>query len=693
MNAPAITPNLDEARARLARLSTDWRFAAENLYKIVDVQTSRLIPIRFNEAQVRLEREIEWFESRERPVRLWILKSRRAGLSTGCLCKVHHRVTTGENTNALIVANQDGPAKNLLNICRIFWMNTPRELRPPIPSFLRDTPPESYMKFPTRLTGIYTASSKSLDQYVSFGFKVIHCSEVSRYTQGDVLFSAIYPTLGHDPASIFFGESTALGQGNFFHEQCLNAREQQGRGGGEYGNFRLLFIARQEMSYSFRVAFKDDDERRRLAASLTKAERELMAAFPSIGLEQIKWERTIRAGAPYNRNPDQFEQDYPTSFEEAFLASGVTVFGKAAIRTLSRRKRDPEFVGDVYWGDPDHELGTKQHPYDLVRRPLVLSKGDAQSRGYRSNVNEGWRDNLKIFRRPRRGERLFVGGDVGRGDMSTEGGDFSTLVVVALNEDGGKDEVLLTWRGHCNPVHFAELSSALCWWLRYQVGDEVVAPLLTIEWTGPGTTTNYEIDKRGLYDHTFRYFNPGSKGSKPTNHIGWESNGKTKPLMVDITTMHVQRDLIDIPDEDIITEMSIYRRTSDYDDKNSYEGVGGHDDLVTGLEIAVVTMRRQDLNYGSYVAKHLSAEPTDDDVARYGRGAPLEPFDQISRDSAFVRPTIREGRVLSVVGEVDVENLVAGGDWRNFDETAPSGAYEDSSGLLDWTDDGWDDSW
>lgn len=641
--------------------------------------------MRFNEAQVRLQREVEWFESRNLPVRLWMLKSRRAGLSTGVISKIHHRVTNVENTFALIVANQDGPAKNVLKIARIMWMNTPPELRPRIAKSLCDVPPLSKIEFPEMNSGYHVASAKSVDQYVSFGFKIIHCTEVSRFSQGDQLFSSLYPTLGFDPQSMFFGESTALGQGNFFHEQCLNAREQQGRGSGEYGGFRLLFIARHEMSRSFRVAIKDDAERARLRDSLTKEEREIMTAYPSIGLEQIKWERTIRAGAPYNRNPDQFEQDYPNSFEEAFLASGVTVFGKNAIKTLSRRKRDPDFAGDVYWGDPDLQLGSKQHPYELVRRPVILSPGDAKARGFRSNVNEGYRDNLKIFRRPMRGERLFIGADVGRGDMSTNDGDYSTVVVCALNDGLGRDEVIVTWRGKCNAIHFAELVSALAWWLRYQVGDAVIAPLLTVEFNGDGVAANYEIDKRDLYDHTFRYFNPGQRGSKPSNHIGWESNGKTKPLMVTNTVNHVQRDLIDIPDEEIITQMSIYRKLTEYEDAGSYGGVGGHDDFVTALEIAIVTMRRQDLHYGT-ATRHLSAEDTNDEIARYARSDAAAAFDAFEprADSRFARAEILDGRVIGPLGELDAENLVAGGDWRAWDADHPDAFAGDALAWDPW---------
>lgn len=680
-----LDPAVSSALTKIQRLGTDWRYAAENLYHILDMKRGELVKIRLNEAQVRLEAEIKWFEKRRRPVRLWILKSRRAGLSTGVLCRVYHRVTNVENTNALIVANQDIPARNLLQICRIIWMKQDPRFRPPLPAHLANVPPKDHMDFPTLNSGFRTGSSKSLNQFVSFGFKIVVATECARYTQGDELFSAIYPTLSTDPQSMFFGESTALGQGTWFHENCLNAKLQQGDGEGEYGGFRLLFIAVQDMVKSYSIAFEKADEKKRFIASMTKEESDIQRVYPQCSYEFFKWRRSMFAGAPYNRNPDQFDQDFPMSFDMAFLASGSSIFGKSTIKRLSMRVRDPEFMGDIYWGTP-RSRGEKGSARDEVRRPQILSEGDAIGRGFPSNVNDGRRRQLKIFRKPRKNERIFVGGDVANGDPNTPNGDFSTLVVIAMNENGGSDEVIMTWRGKCNPVVFAELGSALCWWIREQVGDSVMAPLLTMEWNREGgRTVNYEIDLRNLYDNNFRYFDPGKAGSKPTNHLGWDSNDKTKPIMVDIMCRHVQLDLIDIPDAEMISEMSNYRRTNNIEG-DGFEGIGGHDDLVSAFGIALVTMRRQDLNYGHHSGDQLSAADRDDLPTAMGEApSAWDPYD--AREP-LIR-TISDLRLMTSSGMIDLERAVAGGDWRDYedarDDLPAIGAFHDDGRYEDWS--------
>lgn len=670
MTAVASRPT-KTAVERLQRVKSDWRFASENLYSILYERSSEVQPIRFNEAQVRFDGECKWFEDRGLPVRLWILKARRAGLSTVVQCKTYHRVSTVENTRGLIVANQDGPARNILNISRQIWKRCKPQYRPPIPASLRNEPPKDKLEFETMNSGIYTATAESLNQFVSFGFKIVHVSEASRFKRGDALFASIFPTLHTDPTSMFFGESTALGQGNFFHEQCEQARKQQGRGGGEYGGFRLLFIPRQEMTLSYALPIVDDGERSRLRASLSKAEKELMAVYPQIGLEQIKWERAMRSGAPYNTDPEMFDQDYPTTFELAFLASGKTVFGRGTITKLSyeaetinpatgNKYSEPLFAGDIYWGDPKKAYGEKEHPYGPVRRPMLLTPGEAEARGYPSNVNEGWRNNLRVFAYPQKGDRLFIGGDVARGDPATEDGDFSTLVVLRKS-DLGRDAVVMTWRGHINPVAFAELSSALAWYCRYLVGEDVPAPLLTIEWNGPGTSTNNTIDHFSLYDKTFRYFHPGVHKGKPSNHIGWESNGKTKPIMVDFLTRHVQKNLLHIPDKEIITEMSSYRRLGDYGDASDYGGVGAHDDLVTAIEIALVTLRRTEWNYEDSLSMGRSAE--DSATSATGRTEAWDPFDRAEEQTI----TLGEMKLATASGMLDLEGILADGDWRGYD--------------------------
>jgi len=112
------------------------------------------------------------------------------------------------------------------------------------------------------------------------------------------------------------------------------------------------------------------------------------------------------------------------------------------------------------------------------------------------------------------------------------------------------------------------------------------------EWTGPGAAMCSYIDKKGLYPMLYRYQDFVKIGAPATRTIGWESNAKTKPIMVSYTCRMVENDLIDIPDEEVVTQMSTYKQLDSYGDASSYGGAGGrHDDLVSALQILCVLLR------------------------------------------------------------------------------------------------------
>ncbi|MDE2105313.1 MAG: hypothetical protein KGL39_49260, partial [Patescibacteria group bacterium] len=196
-----------------------------------------------------------------------------------------------------------------------------------------------------------------------------------------------------------------------------------------------------------------------------------------------------------------------------------------------------------------------------------------------------------IYRWLKKGERVIITADVGEGNPETKDGDFSTISVGVLNELG-RDELIMTWRGHLNPVLFGEVLAALSWGIRYRVGEDVVAPELAVEWNGPGKSTCTYIDTKNLYPKTYRYQPLGVHGLPNTKHIGWESNAKTKPLMVSYTLRMIERDLIDVPDEDLVLEMASYRQLDSFGDEGSFGGASGrHDDMVSSFQILCVLLR------------------------------------------------------------------------------------------------------
>ena len=605
---------------------------------MLDAKKRQMVPLRYNEAQVALREEIEWFHGYRLPVRIVACKSRRAGISTGVEAEMYHDTSNNENTNTLIIANQGKPSENVLQMATRFWQSTPDQIagiriRPALPDSYRNNPPKDRLEFPELNSNFFVASARSLDQYLSFGFQNQHATEVGYYADGYGLFRALDPTLVDDSHSMQVLESTPngmTGRGEFFYEQCMRANENVQDNVIERGVTRLLFIAWHQMAKSFSVPFADDGKRRAFGKTLKPHEKDWLARFEHISLEQIAWTRAIMRKPAFNNDPEMFDQEYPTDLATAFLSSGKSIFSRAAIKRYMSRVRPPIWRGDVYWGSSDKE-NKKDRIYDTVRRPKMLSHGEALAEGFSSHTIASNFNNLKVWEWPKKGDRLFIAGDVAGGDPDTNDGDYSILKVGRLNDSADVDEVIMTWRGRLNPLDFGEVACALAWFCYIKTDDDsVAAPELAIEWNGPGVSCNTYIDKYKLYPHMFTYVQPSVKGQPKSKHIGWESNAKTKPMMVDYLQRSIERDLIDEPDETTILEMTAYRQIDDFGDSGSYGGQAGtHDDNVSALQILNVRLR---YNQATGTPEDVITIDDVDDSA--DDTVPWDPFDRRSPTTA-----------------------------------------------------------
>lgn len=548
---------------------------------------------------MRLFKDYRWFRERRMPVRIVICKARRAGLSTGVSSLIYDDTTTHPNSKSLVVANERNPSENVLGMYTLFWKESPEYfqigeqrvlVRPPLPPEYNNNPPKDRLLFAPPLGGgIYVATARSIDAFLGYGFQNIHATEASRYVDGHELFRSLYPTLSSEAGSALYIESTPNGQegrGRWFYEQCMDA---QARKDTQYGEMRLVFIPWHEMTQSFAVPFKSDDARLHFGKQLNGTEKDLLRRFPHISLEQLNWRRMMLAGPTFNRDEDIFDQEYPTDLATAFLLSGHSVFGRKAIKRLMANVREPEWEGDVYWGESD-EKNTREPIHELVRRPHFFTPGQAKAQGFASHVNEKTFKNLKVYRWPKKHERVFVAVDVGFGNPESRDGDFSVIMVGVLNELG-RDELIMTWRGHCNPIKLGEICAALCWGIRYMVGEDATAPELIPEWTGPGSALCTYVDEKNLY-HVYRWQPFGKHKMPKTQSLGWQSDMKTKPYMIAATLRMIDADIIDVPDHNLVLEMSTYRQKDDIGDSGSFGGAAGrHDDMVSAFQILCAMMR------------------------------------------------------------------------------------------------------
>ena len=262
----------------------------------------------------------------------------------------------------------------------------------------------------------------------------------------------------------------------------------------------------------------------------TPREQELIKLY-NLDDEQLQWrrEKIAKSGA------DLFMQEYPATPEEAFITSGRPVFDVPKLTTRSQEIKDKS---------------------PIERRGLINGKLDIDPRGemlvYKAHDPKG---------------TYYIGADIALG---VRGGDYSVAQVL----DGKRNQVAV-WRGHILPDDFALVLEAMG--LYYNTA--LIAP----ESNNHGILTCATLAKQLSYPNVYMKTLVDTLTEKESVQIGFATNVKTKPLIIDELRANVRDATITLNDPTTIKEMLSYIVTP----SGAMEAEKKcHDDCVVSLAIA-----------------------------------------------------------------------------------------------------------
>jgi len=276
----------------------------------------------------------------------------------------------------------------------------------------------------------------------------------------------------------------------------------------------------------------------------------------------------------------QLHQEYPTTEDEAFIKSGRPVFD---VDGLGQIKVDAPVRGRL---DPDMGNGPKM--------PAFVREANGP---------------VAIFEFPRDGEKYVVGADVAEGLVH---GDYSSAHVTSVKT--GK--VVATYHAHVDPDVFGEAPLAL-------LGYFYKTALVGVEVNNHGLTTCKALQRvkypriyyRRIVDTAYR---------TQQKMVGWRTDVKTKPLMIDELARALRDKVIDLRCAHTIAELRTYVR----DEKGGMHG-SPFDDRVVSLAICVQMLNhaadpdyeREDEDYTSvwYRIKQMMGEDSPESMFIGGR--------------------------------------------------------------------------
>lgn len=576
----------DELRGlEAAGVTESWDTWFETYGKIDDAKGRRIKPVA-NYLQRHISEAVRWLKENNLPVRLLILKPRQRGCSTFSVAGLYNEMNLNP-INCTIIGAKGDQSGNLYKKVAVYsstdkfdWGNQ---------YICKDE--TTKFNFPpdedgdVRQSVLTKLSAREYDPGRSGTYQFVLATEVARWAEDGVanaadVLSGLVKCVQTEAGTFILMETTAAGASGDFYERWTND-------GYDLETFKRLYAEGKIVPGDYVRVFAPWFEFEELCHDLTPDqaaevertlgknprytspefgdEREMMVRF-GLSLGQISWRR-YAIDKECKRDARIFEQDYPSTWETAFLTSGNKRFNSAGIRHLKRlsEQRQPDW-GYLEWQRGGREAGR------VVWRPSDEYDG----------VIQRWEQ-------PTAGMRYLLPVDTMRGESQDAGKDPDAHSIAVMRAG--------YWgpRGWRPPAVVCRVRAPCRWdidlvdewcrrlWAYYNC-------LIVPEVNGPGLALIELLKLWGAPIYQREIFN--QREQRRENVYGWETTPKTRPMMIEtlaraIREYDTEGDGIELWDPHIVSEINSFVRKP-----NGREEAmdGSHDDDVIGMAIGLTTM-------------------------------------------------------------------------------------------------------
>lgn len=557
----------EQAKQSIRIIADDFFLFCERNLVIKEKMTKQLVPLRdvLNWEQTALLHEVIDDLLHGRPIRYIILKARQMGISTLIEALCYWWTSTHRYVTSVIIAHEKNAVNSLYKMFRRYYeyshpffqpdrkYNTKAELVFDVSDEIKKeyaeagkTPPGLQSEIKTMVA----ADGKGRADNINF----FHGSEVAFWDDSADIVSSALQAVPMAPESFVFLESTANGIGGYFYDEWQLAMRGESQ-------FKPLFFPWHQ-HYKYELPATDED-----LGHLDDEEKALYDLFEERNYARESWPRKIafrrRKKLEFRTDPKKFYQEYPSTPEEAFLASGRPVFDVKMLQAMEKIARDAE----------------KTHPYmcgEIIKNEDTAAIDKYIFKEFRRVSDTSDPSALRVWWLPEKGKKYVIGVDVSEGiEIESSKGkepDFSVITVF----DVTARKVVARWRGLIDPD---------------LLGDEVFAigmfynkALVGVEINNHGLTTAAKLKNTFYRNLYMRETAEDEQFQVRTSKFGWLTNKKTKPVMINELVRSIrENDIIDLDVVSIREHMSYVR-----DDNGSMNAQQGqHDDCVMSLAIAL----------------------------------------------------------------------------------------------------------
>jgi len=559
-------------------------FAAEHLH--IQTKSGEFKKFNLNKSQLLREGLISEMEAADVPVRIWEAKARQLGCSTHVQGRMFWKSITNQDEVALVAAHTEPSVRAIFTKCKVFYDYLPPNLQP---MTRYNNVYELDFRAPQGAAGLRSRfivmTAKSVDDARGFTARQVHCSEVAFYKRPEDFFLATLQAVPDEAGTMIYAESTCNGAGDFHHTQYLAAnvwwdeippwmelkRKHPGHPDSTwYALFTPWFLMEE---YGRPLSVSEEDFNK----SLNRDEKELLEKFGDwISLENLQWRRETLV-SKCGGSIDRFHQEYPSTDQEAFSASGSPVFDQQKIWEQVRAHGCDCPICGKKVRTLEHNDSPEHSWYEIVDGSGLEGGRARIFSSYRPEIEEALPGNgrFSIWKKPESKRRYVISADVSKGPTSRDWDHVCVIDIASM-------EQVAEWRGKVDLDILAETVLMIA--IFYN--NAVLAP----EASGLGAGLIAMLNQTKYWNMYRRQTVDSLTG--PTQTLGWDTNRKTKPAMVGLMQKALKDGYVKIRSQLVLAEMSAYRsiikRTPEGHDSDAKMSApaGKNDDACVSMMIA-----------------------------------------------------------------------------------------------------------
>jgi len=513
----------DEVVEYQIQCEEDPEFFIEQNLSISPIEGGILVPFILNSGQREVVSVVKRELAAGKCVQIIILKSRRRGITTLCEALVYWKTSTTENITGIGLAHDKDTALEIFRIAQTFKDTDRRQKIPGLMPMIANSN-ERAIRFqnPNKQKRVLapglrssflveTAEGKGIGR--SLTLQAVHCAEVAYYSNPGIA-TGLGIALTKAAGSVHIWESTANGVGNLFETTWNKAVA------GENEWIPIFLPWHTDERNVLQLTAAD-----RLKWQWIDEEEYVLATEHKIDMEHMKWRRMMLASPemvrPGMAPEDVFRQEYPTTPEEAFVASGQNFFLPDVLKRLRhspKGQRPPLYTGDI-------KRKPKVDEIDLYPPAMEFMENRF---GY-----------VSIWEMPVPGYDYAVGADVSEGLTN---GDNSVAWVICRNT---QNYVARIRTRALESDQFGDACACIGWFYN----DALVG----IEQNGPGVAANIALRRAGY--HRIWYDRDLLQIDEPMRkYLGWRTSEANRRPMLDTLEAEIRNLAISIPAKEFYEE-------------------------------------------------------------------------------------------------------------------------------------------